>query len=298
MSRRFRLRRHARPAQAARALLAILVGSLATKPVVSAQTSAVDLKSVPFDLSPPPVTEGAPAPGRRVLQALPGYEHTAVRHTIFLPADWTPERSYPVIVEYSGNGRTVAAGQACLGYGLSGGRGFIWLSLPFVGEDRRHDTATWWGDLAATVQYCKDAVALVGARWGGDPRAVFLAGFSRGAIACNVIGLHDDAIAALWRGMICHSHYDDGRWKGTDRTGALARLARLGRIPQLITNERPVVAREKIAEHLAAARPGGAFTFINLPFDEHTETWVLRDRPERRLARDWLQRVLADRTGP
>ena len=151
MSRRFRLRRRACPARAARAFLAILLGALATKPVVSAQTSAVDLKSVPFDLTPPPVTEAAPAPGRRVLQALPGYEHTAVRHTIFLPADWTPGRKFPVIVEYAGNGRTVAAGQACLGYGLSGGRGFIWLSLPFVGEDRRHDTATWWCDLAASV---------------------------------------------------------------------------------------------------------------------------------------------------
>ncbi len=278
-------------------LFAVLLGSLAATHAVSLAASAEDLKSIPFDLTPPPVAEGAPAPGRRVLQTLPGYDDTAVRHTIFLPTDWTPGKSFPVIVEYSGNSRTVAGGQACLGYGLSGGRGFVWLCLPFVGEDRRHDTATWWGDLAATVQYCKDAVALACARWGGDPRSVFLAGFSRGAIACNVIGLHDAAIAALWRGMICHSHYDDGRWKGTDRAGALARLARLGRIPQLITNERPVVAREKIEEHLAAARPGGAFTFINLPFDEHTESWVLRDLPERRLAREWLQRVLADRGG-
>lgn len=274
--------------------LALAAGLALARP----DATAADLGPMPPDLTAPAPTEGEPTPGRRVLGTLPAYAGTAVRHSLYLPADWQPGKSYPLIVEYSGNRRTVAGGEACLGYGLSGGHGFIWLCLPFVGADRRHDTATWWGDLAATVQYCKDAVALACARWGGDPKAVFLAGFSRGAIACNVVGLHDDTIAALWRGMICHSHYDDGRWQGTDRAGALARLARLGRIPQLLTNERPVVAKEKIEEHLAAARLGGSFTFINLPFDEHTETWVLRDLPERRLAREWLQRVLADRAGP
>ena len=258
---------------------------------------AADLSSIPADLTAPAPVEAEPAPGRRVFQSLPGYANTAVRHSLYLPTDWQAGKKLPVIVEYSGNSRTVASAEACLGYGLSAGRGFIWLCLPFVGEDRRHDTARWWGDLAATVQYCKDSVALICEQWGGDPRAVFLAGFSRGAIACNVIGLHDDAIAGLWRGMICHSHYDDGRWSGTDRPGALARLRRLGRIPQLVTNEQPVVAREKIEEHLRVAHPTGAFTFINLPFAEHTETWVLRDLPERRVARAWLQRVLAENTG-
>jgi len=256
----------------------------------------VDLKKIAFDLTPPPITEGEPAAGRRVLQSLPEYRGTDVRHTLFLPNDWQPGRKFPVIVEYSGNGRTVASGQACLGYGASGGHGFIWMCLPFVTENRRQDTATWWGDVSATVRYCQDAVALVCTQWGGDHRAVFLAGFSRGAIACHVIGLHDDATASLWRGMICHSHYDDGRWKGTDHPSAASRLARLGQIPQFISNERPVVEKERIAEYLSAAKPDGAFTFVTLPFTDHTEDWILRDLPARAQLRDWLQRVLtADR---
>ena len=253
----------------------------------------IDLKKIPFDLTPPPITEGEPAAGRRVLQALPEYQGSAVRHTLFLPNDWQPGRKLPLIVEYSGNGRTVSGGQACLGYGASGGQGFIWLCLPFVTEDRSQDTATWWGNVSATVRYCQDAVAMVCTQWGGDPRAVFLAGFSRGAIACNVIGLHDDATAALWRGMICHSHYDDGRWKGTDQASAAWRLTRLGQIPQFISNERPVVEKERIADHLTAVKPDGAFTFITLPFADHTEDWILRDLPARAQLRDWLQRVLA-----
>ncbi len=262
------------------------IGSLAA-------AAEITLQAIASDLTPPAITEGEPGAGRRVLQALPEYRGTPIRHALYLPRDWLPGKKYPVIVEYSGNGRTVAGGQACLGYGASRGDGFIWICLPFVSEDRSHDTATWWGDLAANVRYCQDAVATVIAAWGGDRHAIFIAGFSRGAIACNVIGLHDDTIAGLWRGMICHSHYDDGRWRGTDPTAANQRLARLGRIPQFITNERPVVEKERIAEHLKSAKPDGAFTFVTLPFTEHTETWVLRDLPERAQLRAWLQRVLA-----
>jgi hypothetical protein len=259
---------------------------------VALSAADIDLKKIPLDLTPPPITEGEPAAGRRVLQALPEYQSSSVRHTLFLPTNWQPGQKFPVIVEYSGNGRTVAGGQACLGYGASGGRDFIWVCLPFVTEDRRQDTATWWGDVAATVRYCQAAVAAVCTRWGGDPRAVFLAGFSRGAIACNVIGLHDAATASLWRGMICHSHYDDGRWKGTSPVDAAQRLARLGQIPQFITNERPVAEKERIAERLTAAKPDGAFTFVTLPFPDHTEDWILRDLPARAQLRDWLQHVL------
>jgi hypothetical protein len=46
---------------------------------------------------------------------------------------------------------------------------------------------------------------------------VFIAGFSRGAIACNFIGLRDDEIASLWCGFVVHSHYEGVRdWPGSD----------------------------------------------------------------------------------
>jgi len=244
------------------------------------------------DLIVPDVIESDPGPGKRVLQSLPAYRDTSVRHALYLPTDWDPNKKHPLIVEFAGNGRSVASGKPCLGFGISGGERYIWLCLPFVSEDHQRDSETWWGDLEATVDYCKESVSSVCDQWGADSRSVFLVGFSRGAIACNVIGLHDDSIAKLWRGMICHSHYDDGRWKGTDVAGANERVKRLGRIPQLISNEIPVVEKEKIETYVKSAFPEGDFTFINLPFSEHTETWVLRDSPERRLVREWIQQKL------
>lgn len=94
-----------------------------------------------------------------------------------------------------------------LGFGISGGKAVIWLCLPYISKDHKNNQRKWWGDVEATADYCKQAARKVCADYGGEPAHVFLAGFSRGAIACNFIGLHDHEIASLWRGFICHSHY-------------------------------------------------------------------------------------------
>jgi hypothetical protein len=54
-------------------------------------------------LSVPPVTDEAPAAGKRVRRALPEFEKSAVRHVLALPRDWQPDKRYPIIVEYTGN---------------------------------------------------------------------------------------------------------------------------------------------------------------------------------------------------
>ena len=124
---------------------------------------------------------------------------------------------------------------------------------------------------------------------------MILAGFSRGAIACNYIGLANNDIARLWRGFIVHSHYDGVRrwgYDADDRASALTRLQRLGQRPQFISHEKSVAATERYLRDTGIA---GEFTFVSLPFVEHTDTWVLRDLPERRQLRQWLKKAVAGR---
>src|SRR6476620_3556588 len=83
-----------------------------------------------FDLITPVMTDDEPGPGKRVRQTSPEYEGTKVHHAVYLPLDWKPGGRYPVIVEYTGNkhavsGSTGEVKDANLGYGISGGRGFI-----------------------------------------------------------------------------------------------------------------------------------------------------------------------------
>lgn len=260
-----------------------------------------DIQTVPPDLETPPMIEGQPAPGRRVRQTLPAYRGTAVYHALYLPVDWQPGRLYPVLAEYAGNGGyknkygDISTGQvegSNLGYGISAGQGMIWICLPFVDERDKKNTPSWWGDVEATVNYCRQAIREVCADCGGDPSAVLLAGFSRGAIACNYIGLHDDHIAKLWRGFVCHSHYDgaiDWGYASGDRPSALERLRRLKGRPQFISHERSV---DDTRQYLAGTGIQAPFTMVSIPYRNHCDDWVLRNIPERAILRRWVNQVI------
>ncbi len=256
---------------------------------------AKDPLSTPPDLKIPAMESADPAPGKRVRITLEKFKNTDIHHALYLPRDWQKGKTYPLIVEYAGNRYRQDPGtvESCkLGYGLSGGQGVIWVSLPFVDLKNKRNATTWWGDVQATVDYCKETVREVCTHFGGNSNALFIAGFSRGSIACNFIGLHDDEIAALWRGFICHSHYDGVRrwgYAGSDRMSAAVRLKRLGNRPQFVSHEASVKATKA---YLAKAHPTGNFTFLPMSFPQHTDTWVLRDCPERRAVRAWFERVL------
>lgn len=261
-----------------------------------------DITTVACDLSSPAVSEGTPGPGKRVKQWLPAYESTDVHHLLYLSEDWTPSKRYPVIFEYPGNGPFKNEfGDTCtgtidscnLGYGLSAGHGYILVCLPFVSQDHKHNELQWWGDIDATVDYCKQTVRQVCQQYGGDSSALILAGFSRGAIACNYIGLHDDEIAGLWRGFIAHSHYDGVRtwpYPDSDRASAMKRLKRLGGRPQWISHEGSVSETQAFLEQAGTKAP---LTFLTLPYRNHTNSWVLRNIPERATARKWLASLLS-----
>ena len=263
-----------------------------------------DLSTVPPDLEVPAARPLAPAPGMRSVVTTVGWEGPAVRHTLYLPTDWVPGKRYPVLVEYAGNGGyrntfgDVSEGSvegSRLGYGISGGRGFIWLCLPFIEATATGpaNATRWWGDLAETKRYCLATLREVEARWGGDERAVVFCGFSRGSIGANYFGLHDDEIARVWRAFICHSHYDgvNERWPyaGADRISAVARLRRLGDRPQWISHEGSVAP---IEDWLRRTGVAGRWTFASIPFRNHSPDWTLRDVPARRDVRAWLEDVL------
>ncbi|MEX0670782.1 MAG: hypothetical protein WD060_10045 [Pirellulales bacterium] len=225
-----------------------------------------NLNSLPADLVVPETVRGEPAAGTRVAAVTRGWEETDVRHVLYrppgwLPPGWRPGRSYPVIVEYPGNG----------GY--------------------RNDL----GDVEETKRYCIATVEDMCQRFGGDRCSVVLCGFSRGAIAGNSIGLHDDAIASLWCGFFCHSHYDgvhEWPYPGSDPASALRRLGRLAARPQWISHELDV---SQTRDFIHRSGVDGPFTFVPIPYPNHSAAWVLRDIPERGRARKWCAAWSTDR---
>jgi hypothetical protein len=258
-----------------------------------------NLNDLPSDLVVPETTDEAPAPGRRVRLTLPDYAGYKLSHVLYLPPEWKRGAKYGVIVEFPGNGnyrnnlgdRSTGLVEDCkLGYGISGGKGFLWLCLPFVDTKNKSHTIQWWGDPDATAAYCRKAVAQICHEYGGDAKAIVLTGFSRGAIACGYIGLHDDETAQLWRAIVAHSHFDGVRrwgYSGDDAASAQERWKRWKGRPLFASHEKTVAEIERFAKSCDLQA-----TLMPLPFPNHSPEWVLKDIPERTKLREWLKEAL------
>lgn len=283
-------------------------------PVAWAAPDLPDIRSIPADLETPAmVNDAAPAAGVRVRAVAPGWEQTQVYHALYLPRDWKPDGHWPVIVELPGNGgfhndlgdECGGRPEGCnLGYGITAGQGAIWVSAPFVNGSGTDLAITWWGDKPSydpepTLTYLRAVVAEVCARYGGRADRVILAGFSRGSIAVNRLGLNDDVTAKLWHAFICYSHYDGARTKwpypGADGASALERLQRLRGRAQFICGEGSNT--EETRDYLRGAgaiRDGaeGAFTFVPTGFRNHNDAWALRPSAARDRLRAWFSEVV------
>jgi predicted esterase len=246
----------------------------------------------------PPMTEGEPAPGRFVRQTAEEYRGTNVHHALHLPVNWERGKTYPVIVEYAPNQWQEFSGnvEGCrLGYGLSGGRDFLWLVLPYVDPVKGENVTKWWGDEDATARYCRTSLRRVCEQYGGDPNAVILCGFSRGAIACGYLGLRDEAMADIWLAFYPHSHIDGTRFTAK---GGLERLAR--------TRGRATFVTYGSDDSGGTESPKGAHILRDLGFPvvereiaglPHTDHHLDEESPIRSELRAWLAEVIAKRPG-
>jgi hypothetical protein len=272
--------------------------------LIALSASAVDIRDVEPDLQAPAMQTTTPAAGLRVRQTVAEFADTEAYHALYLPSDWQPDQRFPILVEYAGNGNyrnkfgDVSTGRvegSNMGYGLSAGRGYIWLCLPYLNNAGSANVIRWWGDAPThdplpTLRYCKAAIAETCERFGGDPDQVILMGFSRGAIASNFLGLHNDDIAPMWQAFIAYSHYDGvRRWSypGSDRATALARLARLKGRPQFICAE-SVANLDATRAFIEESGIAGNFTFRLTGFRNHNDAWLLRPSQARSELRKWL----------
>ena len=278
-----------------------------------ASAEPLDLSQVAMDLAVPPMVAGLPAAGSRVAQTHPDYVKTDVYHALYLPTDWKPgtKHRYPVIVEFAGNGpyrnkySDISTGKvegSRLGFGISGGENYIWICMPFLNHEGTANVTRWWGNKPQfnpqpTVDYCQKTLGWICEQYGGDWDRVLLTGFSRGAIACNYIGLHDDEISRMWRAMVVFSHYDGVRqWEYpfSDKASAMQRLQRLGNCPQFICAEGHLDEQiQQTRMYMRQTGVQGDFAFHTTGFRNHNDAWVLRPGKTRSEMRLWVTQKLS-----
>lgn len=244
----------------------------------------------PGRLEVPAVEDGPPAPGRRVRYWPADVAGALPPALLYLPPEWQPRGSYPVIVEYPGNiffrdssYSTGDPAQAVIGYGMSEGRGSIWLCLPFVEPGRLQAIEDGWGNPDATADYAVRVVEDVVARWGGDRSNIVLTGFSRGALACGFIGLRNERIAGLWKAFHACQHYDGDGWKGASMAGALERARRFRGVAVFQTDN-PEAPFRAVMDAMRVP-----ITWADSGLGFHASAMFLDDRPSTRQLRVWYR---------
>ncbi|MFI3318128.1 MAG: alpha/beta hydrolase-fold protein [Rikenellaceae bacterium] len=264
----------------------------------------------------PEITSGKAAAGKFVRETESEYKGTEVHHCIYLPEnhDIKRKKSYPIIVELTGNKWPHGSGEveeAHLGYSITLGRDYIWVVMPYIAEDHRHNEVTWWGDNEASVEYMKTVLPRIAKRYNGDMDNMVLCGFSRGSIGVSYVGLHDEDIAKMWRGFITHDHFDGAReWNKKPwgsplekfRAEATVRLRRAAGKPWFLS------AASSLPELQSLVKEIGVDTMIDFTYStismksyftipndyfkhSHNDCWPLFDTPEGNNLREWLYGV-------
>lgn len=265
----------------------------------------------------PDMVPGDPKPGIRARQTEPEYAGTDVHHSVYLPRDFDISWKTPLIVEFTGNhyppsGSTGEVAGANFGYAATLGKGFVWIVLPFVSEDGKHNEKRWWGDEKATVQYAKMCIKRAVKTYNIDPKRIVLCGFSRGAIAVSYIGLFDDEIAGLWSAFMTHDHFDGEReWPNTAWGAPLDRYRRDAAVRLRRLRGRPFwVGQNGSTKRMEAFLAGqgllndARFQFEAIPIEKtfpvipndfirnpHTDKWPLFGSAEAVRLRAWLANI-------
>jgi hypothetical protein len=290
----------------------------------------VDVRSVLPDLFTPPMSTSAPGPGRRVAATTPGWP-AAAYHAVYLPSDWSNVSTaplLPLIVELSGNGPWASPygdeslGRpegSNLGFGITAGVGAVWVSVPMLTAGGDFVETWWWGcpavppftgsppvttgagaghcgalcNTTAAVRFLADTVRHATRAYRADPARVVIAGFSRGAVGVNYLGLADDDVASLWAASIAYAHYDgqpmDAKnpYPNAGPPASYDRLRRLGRRPQYVVAELNGSLTET-APYINASGVAVNATFAETGFCNHNDAWTLRPSPARDALRAWF----------
>ena len=249
----------------------------------------------------PPFTDEAPAPGKFVRVVAPEYQGTGVFHGVYLPPDWEPGKKWPVIVESPCNKYGAFTGKvedATLGYYLAGCRSFVWIVVPYIQAGANLDYG--WGDVPAAVAYWRTNVARALDAYGGDPGAVIVAGFSRGAIGTSYVGLQTPDIADVWLGFFDHSHADVVSNLTPDMgAGSAQRMMRAQGRASLLSwgaaGDGGMTNSLKGVDLLSSF--GYPVATLAVPNVGHTDVWMASDAASRKAAQTWLFDNLAARTG-
>ncbi|MBS0586157.1 MAG: hypothetical protein JSR76_07680 [Verrucomicrobia bacterium] len=263
----------------------------------SKETKASFLETSPLSTFPP-VEEGSPAPGKRVrvyLQDFPG-----IYYIVFLPYNFTEYKTWPVICEIPAH--AMSDYRTWLGYGITGGVDYIWVSLPILNSEGSEILMSYLPEKINPTIECWEAVLKdLSIRFHINKQKIIIAGFSLGAFATSYLGNFNDAISLKWRAYIAHSHFDGCCLNVTNSKDIDKRLERIGEKKVLLIAGKNDLANLCTKQAFKKLRLKGVkVTFIEIPdvqpseewpSETHNPLWILKPSIYLEKVRKWLKTI-------
>ena len=114
---------------------------------------------------------------------------------------------------------------------------------------------------------------------------------SRGSIACGYIGLRNDKISKLWKGIVGCQHYDGSNWRESNMEDAVQRAPRFsGKAIFQVDN-----SQEKYQQVVDATDPSVKWTWTRSALGYHATAMYLDDRPAMKQLRPWFRNLVEKR---
>lgn len=194
--------------------------------------------------------------------------NTTYRYQVYVPADWSKSKPWPVILFLHGAGERGADGLAQTQVGIGGAIRFHSDRFPAVVVMPQCRKDVWWSDPQMEAQVLA-ALARTMKEFHGDPQRVYLTGLSMGGYGSYAIAAaHPGKFAAVV--PICGGVVRPGGTAAGDAYGDVAR--KLGKTPVWIFHGDadptvPVSESQKMNASIKAA--GGNVRYTEYPGVKH-----------------------------
>ena len=256
-------------------------------------------------LTVPEIEENVLGAGKRVKIYLP--EYPEAYYVLFLPYNFTHEKKLPVICEIPANACSYVYNglpdtTTFLGYGITKGRDWLWVSLPILNSEGNKILQTYFPENpSATIKFWLLVLNDLNKKFNIDKNKIVLSGFSRGAISISYLGNSNDEISSKWAAYFAHAHFD-----GCCQTipgNCEERINRMKDKETLIAVGKNDIAHKCSTDaYRKLTNLECPVTYLEIPdiyTDKwenlaHNPFWILEDSEAAEDARNWLKNLFTD----
>lgn len=240
-------------------------------------------------LTSPEIETGLPRPGHRVRVSIEDYPDA--NYDIYLPYNFTNTGKWPVIFEIPC--ADDAHDATVIGFGISEGKDYIWVSVPYIDHDGKIESGAWTLEPSYTEKFWLAVLKDLKNKYPIDDRKIIIAGFSLGGAGVSGFGNWSSEISSKWAAYFSQSHFDGCCLNFPGNSDE--RINRIDKRKVLVcAGERDTAKTCSKNAYTKLVSKGVPATYIEIVNWDHFPDWTLTNSQSAQQARNWLNTLFTE----